>query len=154
MRHLLRYSSHTDISCSSGGSARRLHSVTESPHMVHRAERDHGNHYGSHVRLLHRRHRQCAGKSHERAVHTGLLQLYAKLCGHDNHGIYHRHHAYIRMYQRGSYCFASTLVLRSRRRRTVLALAILCSARMEYSIACRLCVGGYQLTLKSDQYWI
>jgi hypothetical protein len=102
---------YADSLTSSGRSARRFHSTSESPHLVYRTKRDHGSDHGSHIHLLHRRNRQCARKPDERALHPGLLQRHSELRWRDHHGINHCDHAYLCVYQRGCHCFSSALVL-------------------------------------------
>ena len=91
--------------------------------MVHRAKRNHDIDHGSYLHLLHRRHRQRAGQSDERTFHPGVLQCNTKLRGRDHHDLHHRYHAYIGMYQRGSHCLTSALVVCSRSRIAILLLA-------------------------------
>jgi hypothetical protein len=56
---------YADSLTSSGRSARRFHSTSESPHLVYRTKRDHGSDHGSHIHILHRRYRQCAREPDE-----------------------------------------------------------------------------------------
>ena len=138
---------------SSRGGARCIHSTSKSPYLVHRTERNHDIDHGSHLHLLHRRYRRRSSESNERAFHPGVLQCNPKLRGDDHHDFYHRHHAYIRMHQRGSHGFAPALVVCSRSRIAVLALAVRCAAWVEHSLACSFCVSGDQLTSEPGRHW-